>query len=557
MHATDPSAAQAQADLTIAYNDAASRQPPRALPADVGGKTLTPGVYKTGATPALGVTGTLTLDGQGDPNAVFVFQVGSALSTAVGSQVNLIGGAQPGNVFWQVGGSATLGTSSTFAGSILAYTSISMNSGVMLNGRALARNGAVTLINDTITAAPSGTALAVAPANGPVAPANGPSSAPAISGNGRYVAFASSASNLVANDTNGVSDIFVRDRELGITRRVSISSAGVQANGSSGHPSISKDGRYVAFQSSATDLIPGDSNGVADVFVYDRALGTIERASVSDSRRQLASGGAAPGISGDGRYVAFVTKSAAVPSANTCLGRADRNGVEDVYIYDRTLKKAVQQASAYTQVRRHACGSRSLTVTTGGNAASLNPVLSAHGRYVAFQSTASNFVRDTNHASDVFVRDRSSGRIWRASVSDRGKQSNGRSSHPSISADGRYVAYESLASNLVTKRLGGIPVPDTNGVSDIFRYDRHTGTSIRVSRASDRREPNGGSYQASISASGKRVAFASDATNQETGSPSRCSRWDATLPSGSEAANNGRAPRLRARSRTSSPTRYP
>ncbi len=237
---------------------------------------------------------------------------------------------------------------------------------------------------------------------------------------------------------------------------------------------------------------------------------------MSDSRRQLASGGAAPGISGDGRYVAFVTKSAAVPSANTCLGRADRNGVEDVYIYDRTLKKAVQQASAYTQVRRHACGSRSLTVTTGGNAASLNPVLSAHGRYVAFQSTASNFVRDTNHASDVFVRDRSNGRIWRASVSDRGKQSNGRSSHPSISADGRYVAYESLASNLVTKRLGGIPVPDTNGVSDIFRYDRRTGTSIPLSRASDHREPNGGSYQASISANGRRVAFASDATNQES-----------------------------------------
>jgi len=107
-------------------------------------------VYKTGATPALGVTGTLTLDGQGDPNAVFVFQVGSALTTAVNSHVNLINGAQPGNVFWQIGSSATLGTSSTFAGSILALTSISVNDGVTLNGRALARNGAVTLIGDTI-----------------------------------------------------------------------------------------------------------------------------------------------------------------------------------------------------------------------------------------------------------------------------------------------------------------------------------------------------------------------------------------------------------------------
>ena len=98
----------------------------------------------------MGVTGTLTLDGQGDPNAVFVFQVGSALTTAVSSRVNLIGGAQAGNVFWQIGSSATLGTSSTFAGSILALTSISVNSGVTLNGRALARNGAVTLIGDTI-----------------------------------------------------------------------------------------------------------------------------------------------------------------------------------------------------------------------------------------------------------------------------------------------------------------------------------------------------------------------------------------------------------------------
>ncbi len=150
VHATDPTAAQAQADLTAAYNDAAGRQPPQALPADIGGRTLVPGVYKTGATPALRVTGTLTLDGQGDPNAVFVLQVGSTLSTAVNSHVNLIGGAKPGNVFWQIGSSATLGTSSTFAGSILALTSISIDSGVTLNGRALARNGAVTLIDDTI-----------------------------------------------------------------------------------------------------------------------------------------------------------------------------------------------------------------------------------------------------------------------------------------------------------------------------------------------------------------------------------------------------------------------
>jgi len=149
IHATDPTAAQAQTDLTAAYNDAAGRTPAQALPADLGGRTLTPGVYKTGA--ALALTGGVTLDGQGDPNAVFVIQVGSALTTNVGSVVALINDAKPSNVFWQIGSSATLGPSSVFAGNILALTSISIDSGVTLNGRALARNGAVTLIDDTIT----------------------------------------------------------------------------------------------------------------------------------------------------------------------------------------------------------------------------------------------------------------------------------------------------------------------------------------------------------------------------------------------------------------------
>jgi len=136
---------------TLLRSEAAGRTPPQALPADVGGRTLAPGVYKAGG--GLALTGALTLDGQGDPNAVFIVQVGSTLTTAVTSRVNLIGGAQACNVSWQIGSSATLGTSSVFAGNILALTSISMNDGVTLNGRALARKGAVTLINDTITAA--------------------------------------------------------------------------------------------------------------------------------------------------------------------------------------------------------------------------------------------------------------------------------------------------------------------------------------------------------------------------------------------------------------------
>jgi len=151
IHAADAVAGQAKSDLTTAYNDAAGRTPALAVSGDLGGLTLTPGVYKSSS--SLGLTGALTLDAQGNPNAVFIFQVGSELTTASGSRVNLINGAQACNVFWQIGSSATLGTSSVFAGNILALTSISLNDSVTVNGRALARNGAVTLINDTITAA--------------------------------------------------------------------------------------------------------------------------------------------------------------------------------------------------------------------------------------------------------------------------------------------------------------------------------------------------------------------------------------------------------------------
>ena len=142
-------ALQAQTDLVTAYNDAAGQGPPIAVTADLGGQTLTPGVYNSAS--SLGLTGPLTLDGQGDPNAVFIFQAGSTLTTASASSVNLIGGAQSCNVFWQVGSSATLGTNSVFVGSILALTSISLTTGATVDGRVLARNGAVTLDTNVIT----------------------------------------------------------------------------------------------------------------------------------------------------------------------------------------------------------------------------------------------------------------------------------------------------------------------------------------------------------------------------------------------------------------------
>jgi hypothetical protein len=148
-HAADAPALQAQTDLTTAYNDAAGRAMTANVGSTLGGKTLVSGVYT--ASSSAGLTGTLTLDAQGDPTAVFIFQIGSTLTTASSSSVSMINGAQPCNVFWQIGSSATLGTNSNFVGTILAHTSISVTTGVTVHGRALARIGSVTLDTDVFT----------------------------------------------------------------------------------------------------------------------------------------------------------------------------------------------------------------------------------------------------------------------------------------------------------------------------------------------------------------------------------------------------------------------
>jgi hypothetical protein len=174
IHAADAVASQAKGDLVTAYNDAAGRSSTATISADLAGSTLTPGVYTSAS--SLGLSGDLTLDARGDPNAVFVFQAGSTLTAGSASRVLLVGGAQSCNVFWQVGSSATIGTSSAFAGNILALTSISLTTGARLNGRALARDGAVTLDTNTVTKAacaaqgttpPSGTPGAGGPTGTP------------------------------------------------------------------------------------------------------------------------------------------------------------------------------------------------------------------------------------------------------------------------------------------------------------------------------------------------------------------------------------------------------
>jgi len=144
IHKADAVALQAQKDLTTAYNDAAGRTPVTTIATELGGQTLKPGVYNS-ESGTFQITGTLTLDAQGDPNAVFIFQMASTLITASSSKVSLLDGASTCNIFWQVGSSATLGTNSTFTGNILALTSIQVQTGVTVDGRALARNASVTL----------------------------------------------------------------------------------------------------------------------------------------------------------------------------------------------------------------------------------------------------------------------------------------------------------------------------------------------------------------------------------------------------------------------------
>jgi hypothetical protein len=148
IYAGDPTSAQAQLDLTVAYNNAAARAP-GAIPANIGGLVIAPGVWR--APVSLAITGNVTLDGQNNPNSVFIFQMASTLTTSVNSTVTLINRANACNVFWQVGSSATLNTASVFKGTIMALASVSIGTGANINGRALARNGAVTMLSDVVT----------------------------------------------------------------------------------------------------------------------------------------------------------------------------------------------------------------------------------------------------------------------------------------------------------------------------------------------------------------------------------------------------------------------
>lgn len=364
---------------------------------------------------------------------------------------------------------------------------------------------------------------------------DGPSSFPAISADGRFVVFHSLATNLVPDDTNGFPDVFIHDRQARATARVSVGPGRRQGDGGSVYPAVSAGGRFVAFRSSATNLVEGDTNNAEDIFVHDRRTGATERVSVGPGGAQangdncnMSEDGCfwGPAISADGRFVAFTSVA-----SNLVVG--DTNGEPDVFVRDRLARKTTR-----------------VSIGPGGhegNAGSADPSISPGGRFVAFASRAGNLVpgdgdgtpdlfvhnrrtRTTTRVAvgpssapsvsvgarfvafglstpnlDVFVHDRQKHVTERVSVGLGDQPSNGFSGPPMISPGGRFVTFHSYASNLVAG--------DTNGVIDVFVHDRWTRRTTRVSVGPEGRQGDADSLSPSISLGGRSVAFFSEATN--------------------------------------------
>ena len=323
--------------------------------------------------------------------------------------------------------------------------------------------------------------------------ANGSSFDAAMTPDGAFVAFDSAASDLVPGDVNGRTDVFIRNTATGSLERVSLDSGGSDPNGDSYNPSLSADGRFVAFWSTASDLVPNDHNHVWDVFVRDRLLGLNRRVSVSMTGGDPDLDSEFPSITADGRYVAF-------GSAATDLVPGDLNGNFDIFVFDTV---------AGTTVRA------SVDLGGGdGNGSSEASAISADGRYVAFYSSSTDLVPDDgNYLLDVFRRDLTTGTTARVSVDSAGVDSNGSSFDPSITADGRSVAFRSFATDLVPD--------DTNGAQDVFVRDMDAGTTTRVSVDTAGGDANDFSYAyaGAISNTGDHVAFwsfASDLVGDDT-----------------------------------------
>ncbi|MFD2382280.1 fibronectin type III domain-containing protein, partial [Paenibacillus xanthanilyticus] len=303
----------------------------------------------------------------------------------------------------------------------------------------------------------------------------GDSQTASVSGDGAKFAFASKASNLVDGDTNGYADIFLHDRGSGTTKRINLGPGGQQADNHSYLPVISLDGRFVLFTSKAQNM-PGNTSGLEDLYLYDDQKGSIEKIFDNVQASLYGAAGSPFQMSADGRYIAF-----AGPKPNSFSGW-------EVMVKDRVTGN-VQQASDQ--------------VFVFGQPPLPRVSISADGRYVVFDSYYKSLVSgDTNERSDIFLYDTKRESLKRISVSAEGAQGNGDSRFPFISADGRYVAYQSYASNLAPG--------DTDAQQDVLVYDRLTGLTEVASYGSDGVKGKLSSNDATISADGRFVAFHTD-----------------------------------------------
>ena len=322
---------------------------------------------------------------------------------------------------------------------------------------------------------------------------NNQSVEPSISADGRFVAFVSDASNLVANDTNGSGrDVFVRDTIAGTTQLVSVNSAGMGSGSDQSYdPQISADGRFIVFTSGAYNLVANDTNQGIDVFVRDLTTGTTQLVSVNSAGTDSGDNiSGAPVISADGRFVAFASYA-----GNLVTNDTNGSSYPDIFVRDM-----VAGTTRLVSVNNAGTGS--------GNDQSSAAQISPDGRFVVFRSYASNIAaNDHNNAQDIFVRDLSTGTTQLVSVNSAGTDSgNGESHNPALSPNGRFITFFSFASDLVAN--------DSNGFDDVFVRDLVAGTTQLVSV--NRSGTGSGNYHSSfsaISADGRYVAFLSDASD--------------------------------------------
>lgn len=313
---------------------------------------------------------------------------------------------------------------------------------------------------------------------------------PRISLDGRFVVFESVADDLVANDTNGVMDVFIYDRPMELMRRVSVSSTGTEGNGESKSAAISPDGRYVVFESAANNLVSGDTNNLSDIFLFDTQTATTTRVNVGPGGVQATGGNSiTPHVSNNATRIVYA-------SAATNLIADDGNTYTDIFVYTRA-----SQTTARVNVPNPP-----VTVPPNGN--SSGPYITSDGRYVSFASSADNLVADDNNdlcgafsCSDVFLRDLSAQQTIMVSRNSNAEQGLSNSYNGSVSDDGRYIAFESLANNLDTV------ISDTNDVQDIFLRDRTTGITLRISLDENDQEAIIASNNPRISHDGNWVVF--------------------------------------------------